>query len=81
MEYPRDKKGRKTTCTCPRTVEHIYTGTHGPSNSTQTVVKRNSNSSDAVSGWQYCSDLFVRLVREKDVVFAPQGRTVCETRE
>ena len=25
MENPQDKKGHKTTCTCPQTAEHIYT--------------------------------------------------------
>jgi len=50
MENPQDKKGQKTTYTCPHTAEHIYR----PSNLTHTVVKRQTFSSSIQLTYVQC---------------------------
>ena len=47
MENPQDKKGHKTICTCTHTVENMPS-TYRPSNSTHTVVKRQTFRSSVV---------------------------------
>ena len=60
MENPQDKKGQKTTYTCPHTAEHIYR----PSNLTHTVVKRQTFSSSVQLTYVYTISSLVNMFQQ-----------------